>query len=302
MSIEGCDYSFARPDLACLARNGIRFAARYTSIGPSGKNLDPAEAHDLLAAGLDIVTVFEESAGHALGGRTAGIAAARASEQLGAACGMPVSAVHYMALDVDPRPLTAAQWQQAAAYFSGAAEILGPRRVGVYGGYLAIDRLVPSHAAYGWQTYAWSGTPTRWHPAAVLQQYRNGVSMCAGTVDLDRALQADYGQWNPKEADVPLSEAEWTRLQGLIDQRADTTEASLKAKIDQVAGLLFRGDLNTTDGGTHKDNLKAIRTAVLDSGVTLSDAQVELLGAKLHLAGMPSYSGTVELSPKEATP
>jgi Domain of unknown function (DUF1906) len=310
--IPGCDYSFARPDPACLARNGIRFAVRYTSIGPSGKNLSPAEAGRLIAAGLQVVVVFEEAAGHMLLGRAAGAEAASASWALAHACGMPDDRPHYFALDVDPRGFTAGQWAAVEAYLDGAAGLLGRERVGVYGAYAAIERLCQRFAPWGWQTYAWSAG--RVSGKAHLYQYQNGQQLCGGTVDLTRALADDYGGWPTQGGgDVPLTEAEWTRLQGLIDARADTTEASLKAKVDQVTGLLFRGDPDTLDGGTHKDNLKAIRAGVLDFGnqlaehgdLSLSDAQLERLAAqvaaRMQIAGTPSFAITGEAVPKEGT-
>jgi hypothetical protein len=48
-------------------------------------------------------------------------------------------------------------------------------------------------ARWFWQTLAWSGG--RWAGHNHLEQYRTGVSLAGGTVDLCRSKTADYGQW-----------------------------------------------------------------------------------------------------------
>src|SRR5436190_21133559 len=112
----GVDYSYSRPDPACMKRNGVTLALRYTSIGSSGRNLSRGEAHRLLAAGLDVAIVFQESKGHMLGGAAAGRAAAKASLAMARAAGAPAGIVHYFALDVDPNGFSAHQWALVAAY------------------------------------------------------------------------------------------------------------------------------------------------------------------------------------------
>jgi hypothetical protein len=194
---QGCDYSFDRPDPACLFNKGIRFAVRYTSIGSDPKNMSAPEVQRLLDAGIALVTVFEESKGHMLGGRVAGVQAAKASRDLASACGMPDGRPHYFALDIDPNPLRDSQWDHIRAYLDGAASVLGRDAVGVYGGFLAIEKLVPHSAPWGWQTRAWS--KGKWSAKARLQQHEIEVGRCGGQVDLDRTHPdhsiADYGQW-----------------------------------------------------------------------------------------------------------
>jgi Domain of unknown function (DUF1906) len=307
---EGVDYSFARPDPACLFRAGKRFAVRYTSIGPSGKNLSPAEAGRLIAAGLQVVVVFEEAAGHMLLGRAAGAEAASASWALAHACGMPDDRPHYFALDVDPRGFTAGQWAAVEAYLDGAAGLLGRERVGVYGAYAAVERLCPRFAPWGWQTYAWSGGQRS--GKAHLYQYQNGQQLCGGTVDLTRALADDYGGWPAQGGgDVPLSDDDLARITAVVDARLDQAEQALKAKVDQVTGLLFRGDPDTPTGGTHPANLASIRAGVVDfanqlaehGDLSLSDAQLERLAAqvaaRMQIAGAPSYEITGQATAKE---
>jgi hypothetical protein len=214
---QGCDYSFSRPDPACLHASGIRFAVRYTSIGQSAKNMTSEEVRALVAAGIAVVTVFEETAGHMLGGHAAGVAAARASVELAEQCGMPDGRPHYYALDVDPNHLSVQQWRAVMDYLDGAASVHGKAATGVYAGFRGIEELVPAWAPWGWQTFAWSDG--RWSAKAVLQQYRNGVTRCGGQIDLDQALAADYGQWGLKEEDVPLTDEDIRKVAGAVDKQ-----------------------------------------------------------------------------------
>jgi hypothetical protein len=300
--IEGCDYSYSPPTPAQLVGAGKRFALRYVSSPGHAKNLTRDEADALTAAGIDIGIVFELTASRALGSRATGqYDAASARSQVITLGGPTDGGVIYFAVDFDAQP---DQMATVLAYGEGWADVLGRDRCGPYGSYRVTKAFLDAGFAYGFQTYAWSGG--LWEPRAQLQQYRNGQPLGSGTVDYDRATVADYGQW--KEGDVPLTEAEWDRLQGLIDARADETDVRLKAKIDQVAGLLFRGDPGTPDGGTHADNLDTIHAdtqALLERvaaiAPTLTDAQAELIGGRILAAlqvGRLVGTVAVELGPE----
>ncbi|HEY2959287.1 MAG TPA: glycoside hydrolase domain-containing protein [Actinomycetota bacterium] len=222
------DYSFSRPDPACLKRNGVSLVLRYTSIGASGKNLSRAEAHRLLAAGLDLAIVFQESPGHMLGGAAAGRAAARASLGMARAAGAPAGIVHYFALDVDPNGFSAGRWGTVAAYLDAAGAYLRAHgdAAGIYGAFVAIEKMVGVHCHRGWQTYAWSGG--RRSGKASLYQFQNDQSMCGGTVDFDRILKRPYGGWKEATQEDPMaqfSEDDIVRLvkKGLNEAAADNT-------------------------------------------------------------------------------
>lgn len=144
-----------------------------------------------------------------LNGYDAGRSAARVGHDRAVSAGMPPRRPIYFALDTDPRSLSAAQWALVQSFCNGAASVLGRSRIGVYGGYAAIARLVPTYAAWGWQTYAWSGG--RWSAKAHLRQYLNGQNLCGGEVDLCRSVTDDYGQWPIQEDDVTPEEHEWLR-------------------------------------------------------------------------------------------
>ena len=266
--VQGCDYGAQRPDPACLFReHGIRFVVRYTSIGPNSKNMSPAEVRQLLDAGLALVTVFEQKEGHMLLGRAAGVEAAKASRDLAAACGMPSGRPHYFALDTDPNPLHDSDWDRIKEYLDGAASVLGRSAVGVYGGFLAIEKLVPTWAPWGWQARAWSGG--RWSAKAHLQQYRNEVQLCGSAVDLDRTHPdrsiADYGQWGLEE---DLSVMDEATKQYLDNQ--------FKA-VDHHLELIRVGDNpDPPHGRTHPNNLATLLQRIDDIETALGDIKRHL--------------------------
>lgn len=194
---EGVDYSYDRPSPGGLATAGKRFAVRYVGTPSSGKSLDRAEVNALAGAGIDVVATYETSAGFML--TADGAVAARRALDHAMACGMPRGRPIYFALDVDPEPLTDAQWRVIEGFLDDAARVIGRNAVGVYGGFRAIERLVPDKARWGWQTYAWSRR--RWSTKAHLTQYQNGVALAGGTVDLCASKTTDYGQWGRTEED-----------------------------------------------------------------------------------------------------
>jgi hypothetical protein len=205
--IEGCDYSYDPPSPSGLAAAGKKFVVRYGALGNAGKFLTAAEVRALTAAGLDIVANVEETA-QAFRGTVAGVRQAAAGNTFFQALGMPAHRPLYFSADWDAQP---ADWPDIDAALKGAASVIGPGRVGVYGGYDTIAHCASAGtAAWFWQTYAWSTwtnpatgqREVRWHPRCHLQQYRNNVALAGGTVDLDRATASDYGQWG-QEDDMP---------------------------------------------------------------------------------------------------
>lgn len=194
MTLEGVDYAFQpRPGIAGLAAAGKRFACRYGGPGTVGKWLDGDEAHALAAAGMWIVANAEGSATGMLGGFAVGRAWAISADARFRACGMPTDRPIYLSADWDVQP---DQWPQVREALKGAASVLGPARVGVYGGRRVIEWAVRDKAAtWLWQTYAWSSGV--WVPGVHIQQYRNGIVLAGGDCDLNRAMVPDYGQWQP---------------------------------------------------------------------------------------------------------
>ncbi|OLT37860.1 hypothetical protein BJF79_28835 [Actinomadura sp. CNU-125] len=226
MAVFGVDYAWGRPGVAALKSAGANFACRYLSHDKTGKNLTRAEADELSAAGIRLVVVWETSAARALDGRAAGEADARDAAAQAADCGMPGDRPIYFAVDFDA---SADQQPEIDAYFDGVANVLGRRRTGMYGGYGPIGRAFDNgKIAYGWQTYAWSGG--RWDDRAQLRQYSNGHTLNGVSVDYDRAVAADYGQWLVGEspdtpgyvsvgatAAQPLEPTAWTTVGWNVD-------------------------------------------------------------------------------------
>jgi hypothetical protein len=207
--IEGVDFSFARPGAKALVAAGKHFVVRYLpyALGgatDNGKGLTAAEIREYRAAGLDIVLNFEWYAARMARGHDAGLTDARASQAAFTKLGIPDTLPVYFSADWD-----ASTGDQAAidAYLKAAASVLGPSRVGVYGGFNVVNRCRANGTArWFWQTYAWSAG--RLSGAAHLYQYKNGQNI-NGSVDLTRALVPEFGQWRavnspPKAPEDPM--------------------------------------------------------------------------------------------------
>lgn len=122
-----------------------------------------------------------------------GIAAAQIAHLDAVAVGMPPDRPIYFSVDGDTRGFTGAQWAETEAFFSGVNSIIGLERTGVYGGKNTVEHLkARGFATWLWQTYAWSAG--QWADVH-LRQHLNNQPLCGGTVDHNRAMRPDYGQW-----------------------------------------------------------------------------------------------------------
>jgi hypothetical protein len=198
--MKGLDYAWSHVPPQLVKAAGFGFAARYLSHDAT-KNLSRAEADALLAEGVAIVLVWEDTAQGALRGHAGGVADALAADAQARACGLP-GAFIYFAADWDATP---AQQLAVNDYLDGCATVIGRTRVGLYGGYWACSRArAGAKALKYWGTVAWSGgnwATATWKPDVMqgAQVTIDGVS-----VDLDTggAAGADFGQW-PRPAPVP---------------------------------------------------------------------------------------------------
>jgi len=187
----GVDYSFARPSPAGIRAAGYTFAVRYLSHGSNTKNLSASEARALIAAGVDVVVVWETGASDALKGGARGATDAQEALSEATAAGMPAGRPIYFGVDFDA---TASQQAALDEYFDGVASVLGRGRTGAYAGFNPITRLFDAgKIGFGWQTYAWSSG--QWDPRAQLRQVRNGVTVAGGDCDIDQSHADDFGQW-----------------------------------------------------------------------------------------------------------
>lgn len=215
----GVDFAWGAPTVATMRRLGKRFGASYLSYDSAkGWVQRPGLVSSYHAAGIATVSVWETTANRAGQGYGAGHADAIEARRQAAQIGNTAATIDF-AIDFD------ASGESVAGYFRGVHDVLGAR-AGAYGGYYPLKYL----CAHGlirkaWQTYAWSGG--QWLPAscAPLEQYLND-----GTVDYDRAIAADYGQWPHSGGPTPAQkraakrhsltkhEAERRVLHGLINR------------------------------------------------------------------------------------
>lgn len=198
--VPGVDYAWTKPSISALKGAGEVFVAQYFSQDPA-KNLTPARAHDLLAAGIRIVVVWEYTANAARGGKVQGQRDAENGEAQAKVChidGIPL----YWAVDYDAPP---GDQDEINAYSDGWASVVGDDRGrNAYGGYWPLSRLKAAGKAKRlWGTPAWSGS--NWATSGLRPDIMQGAMINVGGVqcDLDAGLSADYGQWpRPK---VPAS-------------------------------------------------------------------------------------------------
>lgn len=178
MSGTAVDYSWSRPDPACLRSAGYGGAFRYLSYDAS-KNLTRGEVDALHAAGLWVGLNWEgrgnwsEFASGYAGGIAAGRVAAGLANQMAAPARVPIFASY-------DTQASGSQWPTIADWLRGFTAATG-RPTGFYGqGNLAdwlVDRGV---VAWIWQTNAsgWGGISSR----AVIRQ-RLWTTVCGASVD-----------------------------------------------------------------------------------------------------------------------
>ena len=201
----GLDYAGGRPGGAAIRAAGYDFVVRYLSDGgPSlpGKLLTPAEANDLRANGISIVSNWETTANRMLDGYVAGVHDASVALGQVLACGGRFDRPIYFSVDFDA---TEADQVPIDDFLRGAASILGAQNVGIYGGYWPLRRALDNKTAvWAWQTDAWSGgnVERRRNMHQRLRQVRVGGVMC----DENEAFTTDFGQWDYNPAQPPPQE------------------------------------------------------------------------------------------------
>ena len=171
---------------------GKTFVARYLSWLPNSKVINKREYDMWIAAGIDVVLVWEFTGTDFVNGFRAGAADAAEADKQAKALGAPDSVI-YFAIDRDTFP---GDRNELDAYFAGARSKIGLARTGEYAEFEALKWSFDYDSiTFGWQTYAWSGG--QWEPRAQLRQYLNGVKLGPATVDLDKSDFRDFGQ-NPR--------------------------------------------------------------------------------------------------------
>jgi hypothetical protein len=196
-----------------MKAQGVTFILRYFSNDPE-KDLSAAELASANAAGLPVGVVWETTANRMLAGHSAGVDDAEQADGRAMALGMRGLPL-YFACDVDPNVFTDQEWAAVFGYLDGSASVIGPGRNGGYGGYEFIKRAFDAgKIRYGWQTYAWSGTPTKWDARAQLRQVQNDVTVCGVSADWDTAHASDWGQWPRPAAPTDPPQEDYMQVPG----------------------------------------------------------------------------------------
>lgn len=131
---------------------GVKGICRYLSNSP-GKNLTAAERDAALDLALDIVLVWETTAGRSTEGSAAGRLDGITAAQQAAVLGYPKGATIYAATDSDTTWAKVKPYQIAFNLAVAQAGYSGD----IYGGYLVVAGAVLAGASVApWQTSAWS--------------------------------------------------------------------------------------------------------------------------------------------------
>jgi peptidoglycan hydrolase-like protein with peptidoglycan-binding domain len=247
VTIAGVDYAFAVPSAAALKAAGISFAVRYVSTDPA-KDLTVAEASALHAAGISVGLVWETTGTEAQEGYAQGMSDAAAARAAADALGFPASLPIYYAVDFNA---TEAQMPTVLDYLHGAADAAGAKDlVGVYGSYSVVEAAYAAGFTFLWQTLAWSNGA--WSAHATLRQLNVGQEIDGVAVDLDQAMTASYGQWQPASAPAPAAAARPELAEGSSGSWVEVLQRSL---------MLDGQDPKGVDGQFGSDTLAAVEAA-----------------------------------------
>jgi MYXO-CTERM domain-containing protein len=302
----GVDYSWYRPSPSSLVSQGYKFVVRYASYDTTGKNLSKNEADALIAAGLDIVSNWENGSQDALSGYNLGVSDAKAADQQFAADGAPADRPIYFSVDFDATP---GDQTAISAYFDGVASVIGLARTGAYGGYYVIQRLFDGgKIKWGWQTYAWSGG--QWDSRAQLRQVQNGIA--GGQMDEDQSEADDFGQWGhstPAPPDQPrgyLDQAACTTVSGWTqDPQVPTTSIFADLYYDGPAGASGAHGIRLTANVSRQDLCSAIGSCDHGFSMPLPRSVMDAKAHDVYAYGINHTSGGVNTlltgSPKTVT-
>lgn len=288
MTRLGIDLAWARPTVAQIKATGATWVARYFSNDDS-KDLHPAEVHAYPAAGIDIVAVWESTAGRATAGRAAGIADAKNTEAQRKAAGLPDNMVLHFAVDQQ------AAWASVQPYFDGVISVIGLQRTGCYGGIDVINGAYAHGIRYLWQTVAWSHG--QWSPHATIRQ--TGKTTLGGSADWDEAMVTDFGQYPrplaPQEQDMTPQEHQMlvellaiAKGPGILAYRnAKADAASVKAgkgHIPDVYGYIVATHATVKAQAAAIDTLASLAGKNVDTATVVAAVEKAIADATVHVA------------------
>ncbi|MFE3191897.1 DUF1906 domain-containing protein [Nocardia sp. NPDC059240] len=269
----GLDYAAGRPAPSAIRAAGYDFVVRYLSDGgPTlpGKLLTPAEADNLRAHGISIVSNWETTAARMLDGYGAGVTDAHSALAQVLRCGGRADRPIYFSADFDATPQ---QQVPINDYLNGAADVLGRANVGIYGGYWPVSRALDAGTAtWAWQTVAWSGGNV--DPRLALFQTGEQVTVDGVPCDVNQTDRADFGQW-----DVNTEEPDLTPEQ---DEVLRDIQTQLRGP-----GLSGWPQLGTDAQGHHRtvvDGLAAALTQIDELRTEISDLEATTAELRSELA------------------
>ncbi|MGQ4598133.1 glycoside hydrolase domain-containing protein [Nocardia sp. R6R-6] len=197
------DYAGGVPSAAAIKEAGHLGVIRYVSDRRPGaewmvgKPLRVAEVEQLHEAGLHIVSCYQFGKGPTAdwrGGWEAGKRHAERGLALHRTAGGPDHAPIYASIDDNPSAVDFAT--MIAPYLLGWQAVLGTERTGMYANAPTIELATAAGLCSWYWQHDW-GTPDGFvHPAAHLHQFEIDKRSVEGVgVDLNNALEPQYGQW-----------------------------------------------------------------------------------------------------------
>lgn len=196
------------------------------------KHTNKAEYDSIVASGLKVQLVFQNTTTDADGGYAAGVANAQRAKAGADYLGYP--GIIYFTNDRTtlPSPKT---WTD---YLDGAASVLGRDRVGAYGFKNAIDAAV-GHATGFWQ----SGRESDLTGHTDVYQWNNGRIYIAGLeADLNKVIRVYAPGYAP--VDPAKGEAELLNRYEITTENSDSTSRRVELSGTANAGLVVRPRLN----------------------------------------------------------
>lgn len=198
---------------------GIQFLSRYLSDYPS-KNLTLAEAKIWTAAGIWLISNWEDGTTDWEGGRSAGSRNAAVAAAQHEACGGPLDRPIYFSVDMNANPAAVVN----SGYFQGINASIGVGRTGVYA---STGVCVALHQA-GLANWFWRTMSTGWNGGAGVPSDFNVIQTGAfsGALDRDVSETTDIGQWmvgiDPQGVDM-LSQSDIVAIWSYINTAAGDT-------------------------------------------------------------------------------
>ncbi|MED5019345.1 DUF1906 domain-containing protein [Paenibacillus chibensis] len=180
--------------------DGVSFIGRYVTPG-SWKSVTKEEAETIIAAGLQILSVFERTADRTKGGAANGAEDGKRAYAHVRSIGQPIGTAIYFAVDYDA---PASQHNNIEAYLRAAAKEIPGYKIGVYGSFSVIEAMaIRGAASYFWQTLAWS----RGLISAKANVYQKQIDVGANGIMVDWNDQySDAGLWGAAVQQPPVKE------------------------------------------------------------------------------------------------